>query len=113
MTDAIASKTLSSLNVAYSRATSDRKLYVQDKLMSAAKEIYDIMKREERRKEGICVCGDAKGMARDVHRALHSILMSEGEYMAHEAEEIVKRLADNGAVPQGRLVKSAESERSI
>ena len=97
MTDAIASKTLSSLNIAYSRATSDRKLYVQDKLMSAAKVIYDIMKGKRGGKEGsIYVCGDAKGMARDVHRALHSILMSEGEYAAHEAEEIVKRLADNG-----------------
>jgi NADPH-ferrihemoprotein reductase len=65
--------------------------------MSAAKEIYDIMKGKRGGKEGsIYVCGDAKGMARDVHRALHSILMSEGEYAAHEAEEIVKRLADNG-----------------
>ena len=75
MTDAVASKTLSSLNVAYSRATSDRKLYVQDKLMSAAKVIYDIMKGKVGGNEGsIYVCGDAKGMARDVHRALHNIL---------------------------------------
>ena len=97
MTDAVASKNLSSLNVAYSRATSDRKLYVQDKLMSAAKVIYDIVKGKVGGNEGsIYVCGDAKGMARDVHRALHSILMSEGEYAAHEAEDIVKRLADNG-----------------
>ena len=97
MADAVASKTITSLNVAYSRGTSGRKLYVQDKLMSAAKVTYDIMKGKVGGSEGrIYVCGDAKGMARDVHRALHSILMSEGEYAAHEAEEIVKRLADNG-----------------
>ena len=97
MADAVASKTITSLNVAYSRASSGRKLYVQDKLMSAAKVMYDIMKGKVGGNEGgIYVCGDAKGMARDVHRALHSILMSEGEYAAHEAEEIVKRLADKG-----------------
>jgi NADPH-ferrihemoprotein reductase len=97
MADAAALNNLSSLNIAYSRATSGQKLYVQDKLMSSAKVMYDIMKGKVGGNEGtIYVCGDAKGMARDVHRAIHSILMSEGEYAAHEAEEIVKRLADNG-----------------
>ena len=74
-----------------------KKTYVQDKLMTASKDLYDIMKGTVGASEGaIYVCGDAKGMARDVNRALHSILMTEGEYAGHEAEEIVKRLSDTG-----------------
>ena len=90
-------KHLSELHVAFSRADGGNKTYVQHKLMSAAKDIYGIMKGNVGANEGaIYVCGDAKGMARDVHRALHSILMTEGEYAGHEAEEIVKRMTDMG-----------------
>ena len=54
-------------------------MYVQDNLMLAAKDLYAIMKGTVGANEGrIYVCGDAKGMARDVHRALHRILMTEG-----------------------------------
>lgn len=95
---------LSSLHVAFSRdpdAHAGKKTYVQDKLMAAGKEIYAVMKGTAGGGVGanegcIYVCGDAKGMARDVHRALHSILMTEGGYAGHEAEEIVKRLSDTG-----------------
>ena len=70
MTDAIASKTLSSLNVAYSRATSDQ-LSCRTNLCPAAKEIYDIMKGKRGGKRGVYMSVAMQGMARDVHRALH------------------------------------------
>ena len=97
MESAVATRNVSSLSVAFSRATPGRKIYVQDKLALAARELYPIIKGSVGANDGrIYVCGDAKGMARDVHRALHSILMSEGGYAGHEAEEIVKRLTDTG-----------------
>ena len=97
MESAEATRNVSSLSVAFSRATPGRKIYVQDKLALAARELYPVIKGSVGANDGrIYVCGDAKGMARDVHRALHSILMSEGGYAGHEAEEIVKRLTDTG-----------------
>ena len=72
-------------------------MYVQDKLANVAKDLHGIMKGTIGANEGrIYVCGDAKRMARDVHRALHVILMNLGGYAAHEAEGIVKRLAESG-----------------
>ncbi len=97
MEDALRENVISALQVAFSRSSSTRKVYVQDKLMSAANDLYNIMKGTVGANKGrIYVCGDAKGMARDVHRALHVILMNVGGYAAHEAEDIVKRLSESG-----------------
>lgn len=97
MEAALSQNNLTYLSLAFSREVSGRKVYVQDNLMLAAKDLYAIMKGTVGANEGrIYVCGDAKGMARDVHRALHRILMTEGGYAGHEAEEIVKRLSDVG-----------------
>ena len=94
---ALKNHTITSLDVAFSRANADRKIYVQDKLMLSSKTPFQIIKGTLGAHEGrIYVCGDAKGMARDVHRALHIILMNEGGYAAHEAEEIVRRLSETG-----------------
>ena len=94
---ALKNNTITSLDVAFSRANADRKIYVQDKLMLSSKTLFQIIKGTLGAHEGrIYVCGDAKGMARDVHRALHIILMNEGGYAAHEAEEIVRRLSETG-----------------
>jgi len=97
MEGALQNNVISVLQVAFSRSNSSHKVYVQDKLASVAKDLHGIMKGTIGANEGrIYVCGDAKRMARDVHRALHVILMNLGGDAAHEAEGIVKRLAESG-----------------
>jgi len=80
---------VTSLVVAFSREKDSQKEYVQDKMMQQAGEILELLK------EGayLYVCGDAKGMAKDVHRVLNSIVQQE---MGVEAESFVKELQDSG-----------------
>ena len=42
------------------------------------------------------MCGDAKNMAKDVHRALHAIAVAATGCSAAQAEDLVKRLSDSG-----------------
>ena len=96
----VAEGVLTGYHVAYSRqpnGASDKKVYVQDLLVQQSAAVYGVIKGTVGNNKGcVYVCGDAKGMAKDVHRALHTIVMREGGYAGHEAEEIIARLTSGG-----------------
>ena len=95
MEQALADGVITSLDVAFSR-DGPKKVYVQDKIIAKGADVYPILKGTVGKNEGqIYVCGDAKNMAKDVNKALLSVLMREGDYAAHEAEEIIRRLTSD------------------
>ena len=92
MQTALRDGVITDLQVAFSR-DGPKKVYVQDKIIEQASAVYPIVKGTVGKNEGaVYICGDAKNMAKDVNKALLSVLMREGDYAAHEAEEILRRL---------------------
>ncbi|WP_119460002.1 assimilatory sulfite reductase (NADPH) flavoprotein subunit [Rhodospirillaceae bacterium SYSU D60014] len=78
---------LNRMDVAFSR-DQDEKVYVQRRLLERGREVYGWLEEGAH----LYVCGDANGMAPDVHAALIAILGREGGLAPEQAEDYLKRL---------------------
>jgi sulfite reductase (NADPH) flavoprotein alpha-component len=82
---------LTRLDLAFSRDQL-RKVYVQDRMREHAAELWAWLGAGAY----VYVCGDARRMARDVHRALIDIAAAEGRMPLHEAEQWIGALGRAG-----------------
>lgn len=78
---------LKNLSTAFSR-DQDEKIYVQNRMLEAGKELYEWLERGAY----FFVCGDASRMAGDVDKALHAIVAEHGGMSEDEAKAYIKQM---------------------
>jgi sulfite reductase (NADPH) flavoprotein alpha-component len=88
-------RVLTRLTLAWSRDT-DQKIYVQDRIREVGRDLWAWLA------DGayICVCGDAKRMAKDVERALIDVVGTFGLRSPNEAVAFVAELKKSGRYQQ-------------
>ncbi|GLJ44666.1 hypothetical protein SUGI_0939040 [Cryptomeria japonica] len=82
---------LSRLNVAFSREGAQKE-YVQHRILKEASYIWELISQGAY----FYVCGDAKGMAKDVHQALLNIIQQQKSIDGNEADSVLKELQSEG-----------------
>ena len=90
---ATAGPALSALHVAFSRLAGQAKTYVQHDLAAHGADVYEALVS---RGGHLYVCGDAKAMAKDVHKALGELLQRHGRMTAAQAEAYLARMHSEG-----------------
>jgi sulfite reductase (NADPH) flavoprotein alpha-component len=83
---------LSHLSLAWSR-DSEKKVYVQDKLREAGKQVWDWIAQGAH----LYVCGDASRMADDVEKALIDIVAEQTKRDAESARQFVQEMRKRGS----------------
>jgi sulfite reductase (NADPH) flavoprotein alpha-component len=82
---------LARLSLAFSR-DQDERIYVQHRLIEQGRELWSWLEDGAH----VYVCGNAKRMAKDVHRALQTIAEEDGGLSAPAATDYLQDLADAG-----------------